>query len=170
MRIRIAGTAPDSTVDGNGLRYTIFTQGCCHHCPGCHNPETHDLSGGKEMDTEDIIAEFKKNPLMSGITLSGGEPFLQAKACLESAKAAHEIGKDVWAYTGYTLEELRGMADADVDALLDEVDVLVDGRFVMAERSLELRFRGSRNQRIIDMKKTGRGSPVDWEAANDDRP
>lgn len=167
MKIRIAGTASDSIVDGTGLRYTIFTQGCCHHCPGCHNPETHDLSGGKEMDTKDIIAEFKKNPLMSGITLSGGEPFLQPQACLELAKAAHAIGRDVWAYTGYTLEELRGKADADVDALLDEVDVLVDGRFVMEDRSLELRFRGSRNQRIIDMKKTGRGSPVDWEANNE---
>ena len=166
MRILIAGTASDSIVDGTGLRFTIFTQGCCHHCPGCHNPETHDLNGGKEMDTEDIIAEFKKNPLMSGITLSGGEPFLQPQACLELAKATHTIGRDVWAYSGYTLEELRGMADADVDALLDEIDVLVDGRFVMEERSLELRFRGSRNQRIIDMK-TGRGSPVDWEAANE---
>ena len=162
MRIRVAGTVSDSIVDGTGLRYTIFTQGCCHNCRGCHNPETHDLSGGKEIDTEDIIAEFKKNPLMSGITLSGGEPFLQPQACLELAKAAHEIGRDVWAYTGYTLEELRGMADADVDALLDEVDVLVDGRFVMEERSLELRFRGSKNQRIIDMKKTGQGSPVEW--------
>lgn len=157
MRIRIAGTVSDSIVDGTGLRYTIFTQGCCHHCPGCHNPETHDPEGGKAMDTDEIIAEFKKNPLMSGITLSGGEPFLQAKACLELAKAAHAIGRDVWAYTGYTLEELRGMADADVDALLDEIDVLVDGRFVMEERSLELRFRGSKNQRIIDMKKTGGG-------------
>ena len=167
MKIRIAGTVSDSIVDGTGLRHTIFTQGCCHHCPGCHNPETHDPNGGKEMDTEEIIAEFKKNPLLSGITLSGGEPFLQPQACLELAKAAHVIGRDVWAYTGYTLEELRGMADTDVDALLEEVDVLVDGRFVMAERSLELRFRGSRNQRILDMKKTGRGSPVDWEANNE---
>lgn len=167
MRIRIAGTVSDSIVDGTGLRFTIFTQGCCHDCPGCHNPETHDPNGGKKMDTEDIIAEFKKNPLMSGITLSGGEPFLQPRACLELAKAAHEIGKDVWAYTGYTLEELRDMADTDVSALLDEIDVLVDGQFVMAERSLELRFRGSKNQRIIDMKKTGQGSPVDWEAANE---
>lgn len=163
MRIRIAGTASDSIVDGSGLRYTIFTQGCFHNCPGCHNPETHDLNGGKEMDTAEIIAEFKKNPLLSGITLSGGEPFLQAEACLEIAKAAHAIGKDVWAYTGYTLEELRSLGDEHILALLDEVDVLVDGKFHMEERSLELRFRGSKNQRLIDMKKTGRGEPVEWE-------
>ena len=160
MKIRIAGTVSDSIVDGTGLRFTIFTQGCYHDCPSCHNPETHDPNGGKEMDTEDIVAEFKKNPLMSGITLSGGEPFLQAEACLELAKAAHAIGKDVWAYSGYTLEKLRSIRDSHIHALLDEIDVLVDGRFRIEERSLELKFRGSKNQRIIDMKKTGHGEAV----------
>ena len=163
MEMRIAGTVSDSIVDGSGLRYTIFTQGCYHNCPECHNPETHDPNGGKAMDTEEIIAEFKKNPLISGITLSGGEPFLQAEACLELAKAAHALGKNVWAYSGYTLEELRTLGDVHILALLEEIDVLVDGKFVKEERSLELKFRGSKNQRLIDMKKTGVGDVVLWK-------
>ena len=165
MKIRIAGTASDSIVDGTGLRYTVFTQGCHHNCPECHNPETHDPNGGKEVDIEDIIAEFKRNPLLSGITLSGGEPFLQAEACLELARAAHGIGRDVWAYTGFTLEQLRAKGDEHINALLNEVDVLVDGRFVKDGRSLELKFRGSKNQRLIDMKKTGGGEVALWEDA-----
>jgi len=163
MEMRIAGTVSDSIVDGSGLRYTIFTQGCYHDCPGCHNPETHDPEGGKAMDTDEIINEFRKNPLMSGITLSGGEPFLQAEACLELAKAAHALGKNVWAYSGYTLEELRGLGDEHIHALLDEIDVLVDGKFHQEERSLELKYCGSKNQRLIDMKKTGHGDIVLWK-------
>lgn len=163
MEMRIAGTVSDSIVDGSGLRYTIFTQGCFHNCPGCHNPETHDPDGGKAMDTETIIAEFRKNPLMSGITLSGGEPFLQAEACLELARAAHALHKDVWAYSGYTLEELRTLGDEHILALLDEIDVLVDGKFHLEERSLELKYCGSKNQRLIDMKKTGSGEIVLWK-------
>lgn len=163
MEIRIAGTVSDSIVDGSGLRYTVFTQGCFHDCPGCHNPETHDPAGGTSMDTGGIIAEFQKNPLICGITLSGGEPFLQAAACLELAKAAHTLHKDVWAYTGYTLEELREFFDPDIHALLAEIDVLVDGKFHLEERSLELKFCGSKNQRLIDMKKTGCGEIVLWK-------
>lgn len=164
MRISLSGVTGDSIVDGPGLRLTIFTQGCPHHCPGCHNPQTHDPAGGSWGDTDDILAAAAENPLLDGITLSGGEPFLQPAECLELAKGAHGLGLNVWAYTGYTLEELLAENDPARIALLHEIDVLVDGRFLLAERSLELRFRGSRNQRLIDMKKTlEMGEVALWE-------
>ena len=147
----MAGTVNDSIVDGPGLRYAVFVQGCSHHCPGCQNPETHDPDGGHEDDTDSLIAKMKKNPLLSGITLSGGEPMEQPVPCLELAKAAHAIGLNVWCYTGYTWEELTRQNDPDRMALLSQVDVLVDGMFVMAEKSLELDYRGSKNQRLIDV-------------------
>lgn len=151
MKIRIAGTVSDSIVDGPGIRYTIFTQGCPHHCEGCHNPQTHDFDGGKWADTEKLTEELDDNPLLDGITLSGGEPFSQAEACLELAKAAKDRGMTVWAYSGYTFEKL--MEDEEKAALVKMCDVLVDGPFVLAERSLELGWRGSRNQRVIDVPK-----------------
>ena len=151
MKIQMAGTVNDSIVDGPGLRYAVFVQGCSHHCPGCQNPETHDPDGGHEDDTDSLIAKRKKNPLRSGITLSGGEPMEQPVPCLELAKAAHAIGLNVWCYTGYTWEELTRQNDPDRMAMLSQVDVLVDGMFVMAEKSLELDYRGSKNQRLIDV-------------------
>jgi len=162
MQIRIAGTASDSIVDGPGLRYTIFTQGCPHHCPGCHNPQTHDFAGGKWADTRDLIGELDDNPLLDGITLSGGEPFEQPQACLELAKGAKERGMTVWAYSGYTFEVL--CRDEEKKALLEKCDVLVDGPFVLAERTLEIDWRGSRNQRLIDVQASLKaGQPVLWE-------
>lgn len=154
MTIRIAGTVNDSIVDGPGLRFTVFVQGCSHNCPGCHNPQTHDPNGGKETDTEAMIAQMKKNPLLSGLTLSGGEPMEQPEACYELAKAAHEMGLNVWCYTGYTWEALMLENDPARMALLHEADVLVDGPFVIAWKSLEIPWRGSRNQRVIDVKST----------------
>ncbi len=151
MKIQMAGTVNDSIVDGPGLRYAVFVQGCSHHCPGCQNPETHDPSGGHEDDTDSLIAKMKKNPLLSGLTLSGGEPMEQPVPCLELAKAAHAGGMNVWCYTGYTWEELMEQNDSDRIALLNQVDVLVDGIFLMAEKSLELDYRGSKNQRLIDV-------------------
>jgi len=152
MNIRIAGIVPESIVDGPGFRYTVFTQGCFHDCPGCHNPATHDINGGREMSVERIVEEMGKNRLIDGLTLSGGEPFLQVEPCLELAKAAHALGLNVWAYSGYTFEEL--MADREKSRLLAECDVLVDGPFILAQRTLERRFRGSKNQRVIDVKQT----------------
>jgi anaerobic ribonucleoside-triphosphate reductase activating protein len=152
MNIRIAGIVPESIVDGPGFRYTVFTQGCFHDCPGCHNPATHDINGGREMSVERIVEEMGKNRLIDGLTLSGGEPFLQVEPCLELAKAAHALGLNVWAYSGYTFEEL--MADLEKSRLLAECDVLVDGPFILAQRTLERRFRGSKNQRVIDVKQT----------------
>ena len=150
MQIRIAGIVPESFVDGAGIRYAIFMQGCKRHCRGCHNPQTQDLLGGTLMDTTDIINEFKQNILASGITLTGGEPLLQLDAANELARAAKSLGLSVWLYTGYTFEELPPAAKT----LLESVDVLIDGAFVESQRDLELQFRGSRNQRIIDVKKT----------------
>lgn len=149
MKIRIAGIVQDSIVDGRGLRFVVFTQGCPHQCPGCHNPETHDIRGGTLMDVDEIIAQMYANPLCDGLTLSGGEPFYQPFACAEIAKSAKEQGMNVWCYTGYRLEELNTMYGAD--ELLQYVDVLVDGRFIQSKRSLDLEFRGSSNQRVIDM-------------------
>ena len=151
MKFRLAGIANDSIVDGPGLRFTVFTQGCPHHCPGCHNPQTHDFAGGSEGETDEIIAKIRKNPLLDGVTLSGGEPFCQPEACAEIARAAKGLGLNVWSYSGYTFEELIELGTEAQKALLREIDVLVDGRFELEKRSLECRFRGSSNQRLIDV-------------------
>ncbi|MGN0970513.1 MAG: anaerobic ribonucleoside-triphosphate reductase activating protein [Aristaeellaceae bacterium] len=164
MNIRIAGTVNDSIVDGPGYRYTIFTQGCPHHCPGCHNPQSHDFEGGRVVDTDAILRQVRENPLLDGITLSGGEPFCQPEACRALAEAAHDLGMSVWCYTGYTWEKLMQEADPARLALLEAVDVLVDGPFILAQKSLELKFCGSRNQRLIDVKKTRQaGQVVLWQ-------
>lgn len=160
MKIRIAGTVNDSIVDGPGLRFAVFTQGCSHHCPGCHNPETHDPLGGREEDTENLIQKMKKNPLISGITLSGGDPMEQSAPCLELAKAAHAMNLNVWTYTGYTWEQLLRENDEGRMALLRETDVLVDGPFLQDQRSLELNFCGSKNQRLIDVPSSLRENRV----------
>lgn len=153
MKIRLFGLADDSIVDGPGLRFAIFTQGCRHNCEGCHNPNSHDLNGGYEEDTDTIIGKIKSNPLLDGITLSGGEPFLQAKPLALIADAAKAEGLGVMAYTGYTFEELMSGANEENGwyELLTKLDLLVDGRFVLKERSIELNFKGSRNQRILDV-------------------
>lgn len=153
MDIRIAGLVDDSIVDGPGFRLAIFTQGCPHDCPGCHNPDTHSFDGGKMDTTEHIISMMEDNVLLDGITLTGGDPFCQPLPCSVIAEAAKKDGLNVWAYSGWTFEQLLGKAqeDADVKRMLASVDVLVDGPFILAKRTLELRFRGSSNQRLIDV-------------------
>lgn len=140
----------ESVVDGPGLRFVVFTQGCPHHCPGCHNPETHDPCGGKTVDTRDILARFDENPLLSGITFSGGEPFMQPYPLTVLAKAVKSRGKSVLIYTGYTLERLSEHKSAEVRELLSLADTLIDGPYVEALRDLDLTFRGSANQRVLD--------------------
>ncbi len=165
MIIRIAGIENDSIVDGPGFRLAVFTQGCPHHCPGCHNPETHPFDGGKEVDTDRIIRMMEDNPLLDGITLSGGDPFCQSKACAELSKAAKRLGLNVWAYSGWTFEELLKMSETNGDIMefLKNTDVLIDGPFILAQRTLELRFRGSKNQRQIDVKKSlAEGKAIEW--------
>ena len=156
LELRIAGVVGDSIVDGPGLRLTVFTQGCPHRCEGCHNPETHDFAGGSVADIDAILAMLDRSPITRGLTLSGGEPFSQAAALLPLVRAVRARGKDVFAYSGYRYEELVALASADsaVAELLDLCDYLVDGRFVLAERDLTLVFRGSRNQRVIDLNGT----------------
>ena len=151
--LRMAGVVENSFTDGPGVRFALFVQGCPHHCPGCHNPDTHDFQGGKTDTTERIVRMMKDNPLLDGITLTGGDPFCQAAACAELARAAREAGLNVWAYSGWTYEQLLHKAETepDVKELLSLTDVLVDGPFILAQRTLELRFRGSRNQRLIDV-------------------
>jgi len=150
MKVRIAGLVQESFVDGEGIRFAIFFQGCKRNCFNCHNPATHDLNGGKIFDTEEIILQIKKNPLLTGITLTGGEPFLQIAPALELAKAAKNLNLNVWCYTGFKFEDIP----SDAEELLQNIDVLVDGEYIDDLRDLELQFRGSKNQRVIDLQKT----------------
>ena len=152
--MNIANTVHDSIVDGPGLRFTVFVQGCPHHCPGCHNPETWPTEGGHEVSVETLTAELLKNPLCGGLTLSGGEPFTQAAECAALARAAKAAGKSVWVYSGYTYETLTHAGRTDWMALLDACDVLVDGPFMESEKSYGALYRGSTNQRLIDLNRT----------------
>ena len=149
----LAGIVSDSIVDGPGIRVTAFCQGCPHHCPGCHNPETWDFSGGYEATADMILGIVRFNPLSRGVTFSGGEPFAQAEGFAEIAKLLHTGAYEVASYTGYTFEELLNGSD-DQKELLASIDILIDGPFLMAEKTLEAPFRGSRNQRILDVKKS----------------
>ncbi len=150
--IRLAGVIRESIVDGPGIRFAVFTQGCPHHCPGCHNPESHDPDGGYAGDTETLLADFRKNPLLKGITLTGGDPFMQAAPLAELAREIQALGKDVWVFTGYTIEYLLAHLEEQPgwQTLLEQTDVLIDGPFIQEQKSLGLRFRGSANQRYID--------------------
>ncbi|MDD3244070.1 MAG: anaerobic ribonucleoside-triphosphate reductase activating protein [Eubacteriales bacterium] len=150
MRVKLSGLTPDSIVDGPGYRLAVFTQGCPHHCPGCHNPQTHDFEGGEWKDTDEILAMVRGNPLSDGVTLTGGEPMCQAEALAQLAAQVHDLGLTVVTYTGYTLEQLLAQGDPHRLALLAQTDLLIDGPFVLAQRSLELPFRGSANQRLLD--------------------
>lgn len=146
--IRISGVEPESIVDGEGIRYVIFTQGCPHHCPGCHNPQTHPFGGGKLVSIEDILDDIsKRKDWIDGITLSGGEPFCQIYQCALIAEKAHDMGLSVWCYTGYLFEDLYRQG---ID-LLKHIDILVDGLYIESEKSLDLYFKGSANQRVINV-------------------
>ncbi len=148
--LNLAGIVADSIVDGPGIRVTIFSQGCPHHCEGCHNPETWAFEGGTEMSEEQLVEIVRSNPLAKGVTFSGGEPFAQAEGFAALAKQLKSLGYEVASYSGYTFEELQNGTDAQKE-LLEQLDVLIDGRFELQSRSLELVFRGSRNQRILDV-------------------
>ncbi len=151
-KLRLSGIVGESIVDGPGIRMTVFTQGCPHHCPGCHNPQTHDFEGGYWETVEAVAQRYEGNPLLRGVTLSGGEPFCQAKPLVELCRKVREKGGNIWAYSGYTFEQLTGEnAPENARGLLELCDVLVDGPFVLAQRDLNLYFRGSANQRLIDV-------------------
>ena len=188
--ISLYGTVPDSIVDGPGLRYAVFVQGCSHHCPGCHNPESQPAEGGTETTLAALLADIRANGLAHDVTLSGGEPFEQPKACAALAAELKRNGYGIWCYTGYLYDDLAGRAEAArtqqaqreeagltgnaltegiaddlaVGDLLDSIDVLVDGPFVESRKSLELKWCGSSNQRLIDVPATRRtGSVVEWQ-------
>lgn len=158
--MRVAQIYNESVVDGTGWRMAIFFQGCNHNCKGCHNPESHDFNGGEEISKEQLIAKIQEqideNPLLDGVTLSGGDPFFQAEDMIDICKFIHSKDLNIWAYTGFTYEQLINKSDNRVTdsmvEMLHNIDVLVDGRFVLAQRSLEERFKGSLNQRIIDVQ------------------
>ena len=154
--MKIAGLVHDSIVDGPGLRFTVFVQGCKMFCRGCHNPKTWDPDNGIEMPVDDVIAQMLSNPLIDGLSLSGGEPFEQAADCAAIAAAAFVAGLSVWTFSGNTFDELLDKAgtDTDVDKLLKFTDVLVDGRYIDTERTFSVKWCGSRNQRVIDVKKS----------------
>lgn len=154
--IRLFGTVNDSIVDGPGIRFGIFVQGCPHNCPGCHNPGSHALDGGYMEKTDAVLNQIANNPLLDGVTFSGGEPFLQAKTLAEMGKHIHDMGLNIITYTGYTFEEIIQGANAENGwrELLEVTDILIDGRFEQSKQSYELMFKGSANQRIIDVKKS----------------
>ncbi len=156
--LRLSGIVRESIVDGPGLRFVVFCQGCPHHCPGCHNPQTHDFKGGKDVPLNRILAEIQKNPLLKGVTFSGGEPFCQAGAFAQLGRKIKGFSKalDIAVYTGYTYEQLTEKArlDPDTASLLAVSDFLIDGPYLADERDLSLCFRGSRNQRYIDLNRT----------------
>lgn len=157
MKIRLASPLQtDSIVDGEGIRTVIWTQGCSHNCPGCHNPETHDFTAGYEIDTKEIEEKIAMLNGQTGITLSGGDPFFQAKACGQIAHYAKTHTLTIWCYTGFTFEQLEKQSqnNPDIAFLLQQIDVLVDGKFEEENRSLTLYFRGSSNQRILDLPKS----------------
>ncbi|MDY2960495.1 MAG: 4Fe-4S single cluster domain-containing protein [Hornefia sp.] len=205
VSLRLAGVVKESIVDGPGLRFTIFCQGCPHNCPECHNPETHDFNGGYDCAIQKILDAIDANPLLSGVTFSGGEPSHQPAAFLRIAEEVKKRGLNIWMYSGYTLDELLSYAEVSLSdlgkfrpydinntagssaedtentalgadetgennigknfsskkqhkvalaSLLSLVDVLIDGRFINPLKDLTLQYRGSSNQRVIDMNKT----------------
>lgn len=186
--INLFGSVADSIVDGPGLRFAVFVQGCTHGCPGCHNPESWPVCGGTPTPIADLVAQVRRNGLITGVTLSGGEPFEQPEACACLAGQLKAAGYDIWTYTGYLYEDLLAFANdssrevsshslaafaaspeaaqAAVRSLLQNTDVLVDGPFVQAEKSLGLKYRGSSNQRLIDLSATrAAGRVIEWRAA-----
>lgn len=157
MKVRLAGEIqPDSIVDGDGIRTVIWFQGCKHNCFGCHNPQSHDMNGGFEVELEDIFKEIDNLKYQNGITLSGGDPFFQPEAAAEIAKYAHQKGYNVWSYSGFTYEQLLKLSKTNkgIDDLLNNIDVLIDGRFELEKKSFECKYRGSSNQRVIDLNET----------------
>lgn len=150
--MRILSVVEESVVDGPGIRTVIFTAGCPHHCKGCHNPSSWNPAGGEEIEVEEIVRRIELSG-WDGVTISGGEPFLQSAELAKLVKACKSLGKNVWVYTGYTIEQLVAMQDGAVQTVLDYADVLVDGRFEQSLRDMGLRFRGSSNQRIIFLNK-----------------
>lgn len=163
MRCQIAGELRHSLVNGPGIRFVLFMQGCNHHCPGCQNPDTWDPGGGEEKDTARIKEVIRKTRLIDGITLSGGDPLLQAEAVSDIASFAKSLGLSVWCYTGWTFEAILHDEVMGAKELMEYVDVLVDGPFIESLKSDRCLYRGSTNQRLVDVRKSlEAGKVVEW--------
>ena len=161
--MQIAGYERESIVDGPGFRFAIFFQGCPHKCEGCHNPETWNAKGGVDVDIDDIVSEVEKAYYIDGVTISGGEPFFQVDSLIELASKLKEKKYNIICFTGYTFEQI--MADEKMRQALSFIDTLIDGKFVLEQRSIALRFRGSKNQRVIDVQKSLQENEIvllDW--------
>lgn len=165
--IRVAGIVNDSITDGPGLRFSLFVQGCPRTCLGCHNPAAIPLHGGTFYTADELIAKIRKNPLLTGVTFSGGEPLIQAKPLLPLAKMIRDNNLELAIYTGYTFEEILKSSRPDVLALLSFAEILVDGPFLIEERSLSLLFRGSKNQRILDLPRSLAEKTAIWTTDQD---
>lgn len=167
--INVASIIKESSIDGEGMRYVVFVQGCKHKCLGCQNPQTHEFNCGKDMSAIEIYNDMQENPLLDGITFSGGDPFFQAEQCIELAKLCKENGYSVWAYTGFNFEDFLNFKNKckcnewitqNMINFLDYVDVVVDGRFILEQRTLDSQFIGSTNQKIVDVKKSFKANKV----------
>ena len=166
MKLRIAGIQKDSIVDGPGVRLSVYFQGCSHCCPGCHNPETHDPQAGCEITVAGLTGIIDSCRFLDGVTLSGGEPFEQAQAAAALARAVASRNLNLVLYSGYTFEQLlaASYSDPDIRFLLDSAFLLVDGPYVHAEQDYNLAYRGSRNQRLVDLPRSLKtGHAVTWE-------
>jgi anaerobic ribonucleoside-triphosphate reductase activating protein len=152
--MHIAGKIQHSFVNGPGCRYVIFFQGCPHACPGCQNPETHDGTAGEEVPVSTVISDILHTRFIDGVTLSGGDPFVQPKAIIEIADAVKKTGLTVWAYSGWTYEQLMSGDVCGAQDALKYIDVLVDGPYVASLRSESTLWRGSSNQRLVDVQKS----------------
>lgn len=158
--MRVLDIIDGTTVDGPGFRTAIYFAGCAHHCEGCHNPQSWDMIGGSEMDVKSIMHRVIENDF--NVTFSGGDPMYQASEIIPLAKAIKDIGKNIWCYTGFQYEDL--LRNDEMRALLSYIDVLVDGEFILSQRNTSLLFRGSGNQRLIDLRKTSFENIVLWES------
>lgn len=152
MDIRISGIVKESVVDGPGIRYVIFAQGCLHKCVGCHNPHTHDFKGGYDIDADVLKEDIIKNPFIDGVTFSGGDPFYQVDGFCYLAKELKKNNIHIVCYTGFVYEDI--VKNNDKKKLLENIDLLIDGPFILSQKTFKLPFRGSSNQRIIDVKKS----------------
>lgn len=160
--IRLAGVIEESIVDGPGIRFTIFVQGCYHKCEGCHNEHTQDFDGGEDRSIDSLLAEIKENSLLDGVTFSGGEPFEQSEALSALARELKSLNYHIITYSGYTYEEIlkKSKERPSLLELLKYTDILVDGKFDLKQRNLRLKFRGSENQRIIDIEQTMKSGDI----------
>ncbi len=159
MSLRVLDIVGGTSVDGPGLRTSIYFAGCSHHCPGCHNPQSWDAGGGDAMTIDEIMAVIDKNDF--NVTLSGGDPMFQVDELIELARRVKSAGRNIWCYTGYTYEQV--CADDRMSRLLPYIDVLVDGPYIESKRDLGLRFRGSSNQRLVDVRRSRPDCPVLWD-------